>query len=116
MWSLCKPAHGQNHHAHRTAAWPSPRCGRKRGSSWSELTDQPFELPKDKTLTLAAYQVEPMTTAYVETVGVGDRLPDMPLFLYDEYGIDVPLEETYQTTWNVLPVEIRQLLETANRS
>lgn len=82
---------------------------------WSELTDTPFELPTDKQLTLAAYQVEPIKTAYVETIAVGDRLPDMPLFLYDEYGIDVPLEDTYQTTWNVLPVEIRQLLETAGR-
>ena len=86
------------------------------GAIWGELTDQPFELPKDKPLTLAAYQVEPIKTAYVETIAVGDRLPDMPLFLYDEYGIDVPLEETYETTWNVLPVEIRQLLETANQS
>ncbi len=83
---------------------------------WSELTDQPFELPKDKPLTLAAYQVAPMKTAYVETIAVGDHLPVMPLFLYDEYGIDVPLDETYQTTWNVLPIEIRQLLEPANRS
>lgn len=86
------------------------------GAIWSELTDQPFELPKDKPLTLAAYQVEPIKTAYVETIAVGDRLPEMPLFLYDEYGIDVPLDETYQATWNVLPIEIRQLLEPANRS
>lgn len=83
------------------------------GAIWSELTVQPFELPKDKPLALAAYQVEPIKTAYVETIAVGDRLPDMPLFLYDEYGIDVPLDETYQSTWNMLPIEIRQLLEPA---
>ncbi len=35
----------------------------------------------------------------------------MPLFLYGEHHIYVPLEETYQTTWSVLPVEIRILLE-----
>jgi len=50
-------------------------------------------------------------TAYVEPIAVGDRLPDMPLFLYDEHYINLPLEETYQTTWNVLPVELRRLLE-----
>ena len=85
------------------------------GVIWGELADQPFDLPKDKPLTLAAYQVEPTTTAHVETIAVGERLPDMPLFLYQECGIDVPLEETYQTTWNVLPIEIRQLFEPTNR-
>lgn len=83
-------------------------------SIWSELIDLPFELPPDKRLTLAAYQAEPIKTAYVETIAVGDRLPDMPLFLHGEFGIDMPLEETYQTTWNVLPSEIRQLLEPEN--
>jgi hypothetical protein len=44
---------------------------------WDEFTDQQFELPPDKPLTLAAYQVEPIKTAYVEAVAVGDQLPDM---------------------------------------
>lgn len=78
---------------------------------WNEFTDQPFELPPDKRLTLAAYQVEPIKTAFVETIAVGDLLPDMPMFLYDEHYVNVPLEETYLTTWNVLPKEIRQLFE-----
>jgi len=78
---------------------------------WDEFTGEPFELPPDKPLTLAAYQVEPIKTAYVEPIAVGDRLPDMPLFLCGESYINVPLEETYQTTWNVLPVELRNLLE-----
>ena len=38
----------------------------------------------DKPLTLAAYQVGPVRTAYIEPVAVGDRFPDMPLFLYGE--------------------------------
>ncbi len=78
---------------------------------WDEFTDQPFELPPDKPLTLAAYQAEPTKTAYVEPIAVGDRLPDMPLFLCEEVYVSVPLEETYQTTWNVLPAELRRLLE-----
>jgi Protein of unknown function (DUF4058) len=81
------------------------------GAIWEEFTGQKFELPPDKPLTLAAYQVEPLETSYVEPIAVGDPLPEMPLFLDGEYGINVPLEETYQTTWNVLPAEIRQLLE-----
>jgi hypothetical protein len=80
------------------------------GAIWEEFTDQQFELPADKPLTLAAYQVEPVLTSYVEPIAVGDPLPEMPLFLEGESGINVSLEETYQTTWNVLPAELRQLL------
>lgn len=78
---------------------------------WDEITDQPFELPPGRPLTLAAYQAEPITTAYVEPVAVGGVLPDMPLFLAPEWYVNVPLEATYQATWNVLPVELRSLLE-----
>jgi hypothetical protein len=80
------------------------------GAIWAEFTDEPFELPPDKSLTLAAYQVEPVRTSYVEPIAVGDPLPDMPLFLEGEHYVSVPLEETYQATWNVLPEQIRQLL------
>lgn len=78
---------------------------------WDEITDQPFELPPDKQLTLAAYQAAPIKTAYVEPVAVGDILPDMPVFLGPDWYIYVPLEATYQATWNVLPREIQSLLE-----
>lgn len=81
------------------------------GAIWEEITGQKFELPSDKPLTLAAYQVEPLETSYVEPIAVGDPLPEMPLFLDGDDGINVPLEETYQTTWNVLPAEIRRLVE-----
>ena len=77
----------------------------------NEIGDQPFELPPGKPLTLAAYQADPTKTAYVEPVAVGDPLPEMPLFLIDEWYVNVPLEETYQTTWNVLPRELRRLVE-----
>jgi hypothetical protein len=60
---------------------------------------------------LVSYQVSPLLTAYVEPLAVGDPLPDMPLLLCDDQGINVPLEETYQATWHVLPREIRSLLE-----
>ena len=74
-------------------------------------SDQPFELPNDKPLTCVSYQVSPVLTAYVEPIAVGDRLPEMPLFLFDDRGTQLPLEETYQATWDVLPQEIRRLLE-----
>ena len=71
-------------------------------------------MPPDKPLTLAAYQAEPFKIAFVEPIAVDDALPDMPLFLEDDMNVSVPLEETYQTTWNVLPIEVRQLLEPAS--
>jgi hypothetical protein len=76
-----------------------------------EITDQHFELPAGKPLTVASYQASPKRVAYVEPVAVGDRLPDMALFLYDGQFVVVPLEETYLATWAVLPVEIRQLFQ-----
>ena len=78
---------------------------------WDEITDQAFELPTGKPLTLAAYQALLAPVAYVEPMAVGQPLPDMPLFLYDDYFITVPLEKTYQMTWEVLPGELRQLLQ-----
>ena len=76
---------------------------------WDEITEQPFALPSGKPLTLAAYQCLPTKTAYVEPVGVGDPLPDMPLFLSGEWHVQTPLEETYQTAWDVMPPPIKRL-------
>src|SRR5262249_32845855 len=59
---------------------------------WDEIEEEQFELPPDKPLTLAAYEAGPVTVAYVEPVAVGDKLPDMPLFLAPEVHVRVPLE------------------------
>lgn len=81
---------------------------------WSELSDESFELPEDKPLAMAAFQAVPVKTAYIEAIAVGDPLPDMPLFLHEDRGIELPLEETYQTTWDVLPEALRALLDPAD--
>ena len=78
---------------------------------WDELTDEPFELPAGKQLTLVGYQSGDDFTAYIEPVGVGDSLPDMPLFLTPHEHILVALEATYQATWDVCPEPIRDLVE-----
>jgi hypothetical protein len=90
---------------------PSPRDPEGiHGLICDELVDQPFALPPGKPLTLASYQTAPTRIAYVEALAAGDRLPDMPLFLYEDYYIYIPLEETYQKTWGLLPAETRRLL------
>jgi Protein of unknown function (DUF4058) len=78
---------------------------------WGEVRDEPFELPKDKPLTLVAYESGLTTRAYIEPVGVGDPLPEMPLFLEPEGYVPVPLEATYRTAFDVLPLRWRTVLE-----
>ena len=77
---------------------------------WDEFQEEDFELPPDKPLTLAAYDAGPPRVAYVEPVGVGDALPDMPLFLTPEVYIPVPLERTYHSAWEAVPAFWRDIL------
>jgi hypothetical protein len=78
---------------------------------WDEIEDQPFELPPKKPLTLAAYVADVPKTAYVEPVGVGDVLPDMPAYLDPDSYVPAPLEATYQTTWESCPEVMREVVE-----
>jgi hypothetical protein len=78
---------------------------------WQEVQDDAFQLPADKPLTLVAYESDLTTRAYVEPIAVGDRLPDMPLFLESNGYVNVPLEATYHTAYAVLPRRWQQVLE-----
>jgi hypothetical protein len=78
---------------------------------WDRIKDEPHELPADKPLTLASYSAGGVITAYVENVGVGDPLPDMPVFLRPYHYVPCPLESTYQTSWAVFPKELKAPLE-----
>jgi hypothetical protein len=62
---------------------------------WDHFEEEEIELPADKPLTLASYDAGPDYVAYVEFVGVGDELPEMPLFLKPEIYVPTPLEATY---------------------
>lgn len=74
---------------------------------WDEIRDEPFELPPDKPLVLAACVGEPSPFAFVESVGAGDVLPEMPLFLDRVAYVRVPLEATYSDTWAHFPGPLR---------
>lgn len=78
---------------------------------WDRIHEEPFALPPDKPLTLAAYAVGTETVAYVEPVAVGDPLPDMPIFLTADRYVPCPLEATYQTAWEQFPAPLRGPLE-----
>ena len=75
------------------------------------LKDEPFTLPPDKPLTVAAYAVGTETVAYVEPVAVGDPLPEMPIFLTAGWYILCPLEATYQAAWEQFPGPLKGPLE-----
>ncbi len=80
-----------------------------------DIGEELLPMPEDKPLTLVGYDATMPMTAYIEPVAVGDRLPDMPLFLQPGRHILVPLEATYQATWGLTPKPIRDLLEPATR-
>lgn len=77
-----------------------------------EDEDDEFVFPVGKNLILASYHASRLKEAYVEPVAVGDTLPDMPLFLVAGYHVNVPLETTYQTTWDVMPKSMQDYVIT----
>ena len=77
---------------------------------WSGFRKTVFALPRDKPLTLASYSAGAVPEAFVEPVGVGDRLVDMPLFLTPEEYVNVPLETTYRSAWDEVPQRWREVI------
>ena len=79
---------------------------------WDEFHEEDFAFPQGKDRILASYESGPEMTAYVEPVAVADVLPDMPLFLWDEFHMPTPLELTYQAAWEASPEGMRTAVET----
>jgi hypothetical protein len=77
---------------------------------WDEVCDGPFELPRDKPLTLAAYSAGVPMKAYVEPVAVGSPLPDMPVFLDPDTYVLAPLEASYLAAWETCPEDFQQAI------
>jgi hypothetical protein len=77
---------------------------------WDELGDQPFVAPPGKPLIAASYMGGDNPTAYVESVGVGDSLPSLPIFLSETRYVPAPLEATYQQAWEVFPAILKELI------
>ena len=78
---------------------------------WDELVGEPLATRSaDKPLSVAAIDAGEPLTAYVDSVAVGDPLPDAPLFLAPGWYVNVPLEQTYEASWEVTPKPIRDLV------
>ena len=74
-------------------------------------SDEPYDLPPDEPLTLAAYAAGPRVEVYLEHVAVGAVLLEMPLFLRPDRYVDLPLEPTYQAAYRGMPAFWRDVLE-----
>jgi hypothetical protein len=78
---------------------------------WDQFEDEPMELPLGKPLTISSYDAGFAGAMYVDFAGVGDVLPDAPLFLRPEVYVYVPLESSYQEAWRSFPAPLKVLLE-----
>lgn len=54
----------------------------------------------EKPLTLVAYEAGETEQAFIQSVAVADRLPDMPLCLTEDQYVPVPLEDTYMAAFS----------------
>jgi len=92
---------------------PSPRDPRGiHGAIWPQVGGHPtYQPPEGEPLTLAAYVATRRKKAYVEPIGVGEDLPEMPVFLAPGWYVNVPLGPTYQAAWRGVPRRWRDVLE-----
>jgi hypothetical protein len=82
------------------------------GSVWERYGSATGEVtPAANPLTLASYVARPLAEAYVESLAVGEELPEMPLFLQADSYVNVPLEPTYEAAHRGLPLYLRQVLD-----
>ena len=70
---------------------------------WDEFQDSDFNLPANRTLTLASYVGGARKEAFVEPIAMDGILADMPLFLSPEFYVPVPLDATYASAWEAVP-------------
>jgi hypothetical protein len=81
------------------------------GAAWSAFDAQGYDLPRDRPLTLASYLAGQIPEAFLEHVGFGEPLPEMPLFIEYLAHVRVPLEPTYSAAYRGMPEHFRAILE-----
>lgn len=78
---------------------------------WDMLIEEDHEFSQDKPLTLVSYEAGSTIAAFVEPVAIGDKLPDMPLFLEEGRYVSIQLESSYMSSWSVFPSILKPLLD-----
>jgi len=75
---------------------------------WDQFDREEFELPAQQNRIFASYESDGVQNAHIETIGLGDPLPDMPLFIAPGAHVLVPLEESYMNAWEDTPTAVRR--------
>ena len=83
---------------------------------WDQFGTDTFQLPPGEPMLLASYKAkgpnaDDTTRAFLEPLGVGAMIPDMPAFLEPDFYVNVPLESTYLEAWNSCPKDMKYLVE-----
>ena len=76
---------------------------------WEDREDE-FVFDATKPMTCVSYIGDPIPEAFIEPVGIGAPLPEMPVFLTRETYVPVSLEATYQSAWQEFPAVWRGVL------
>jgi hypothetical protein len=93
---------------------PTPRDSEGiHGAIWEDISGEAYQLPPQTPLTMAAYEADLSTRAYVTHLTVGDTLRDMPLFLEPRRHVEVPLERVYGQAFGSMPKRLQQELNDA---
>jgi Protein of unknown function (DUF4058) len=79
---------------------------------WDQIHVEDFDLPPNQNRVLASYEFETRGayTSHIETIGVGDSLPEMPLFIAPGVHVLVPLEGPYMAAWQDSPEAMQRLV------
>jgi len=78
---------------------------------WDEFINNEFALPTDKPLSVMAYIGGPCPEVFLEPLAVGLSLPEMPVFLDPDVYVPLPLQATYDLTWQALPSFWRDVVQ-----
>jgi SAM-dependent methyltransferase len=81
------------------------------GIIWEELGERAETWPTEKPFTAVAYSSNQEIEAYAQPYGLGDTLPDLPLFLKPDFYVQVPLEQTYMEAFHTMPEYWRERLQ-----
>jgi uncharacterized protein DUF4058 len=78
---------------------------------WERVQGIAHGVTEEQPYGVSAYCADAAPTAFFEPLGLGDSLPEMPLFLTPDYYVNVPLEQTYTSTWSRVPKRWRDVIE-----
>lgn len=70
---------------------------------WGEYSSQSFEPPLESPVVVSSFAATTPKKAFANAIAIGERLPEMPLFLRHEHFVNVPLATTYDTAWEATP-------------